>query len=435
VPGEPAGLEWLSQHFGRRSLADDAAPAAAVAANGFPLSQYQATVLQHVQRELLVSPELSATFLPGGAPLAFRSLVKRPELARTITAFGSQGSRLFYEGAIGAKILRAAHAAGGTLEMGDLTGYRVKERAPLSRTVDRRTVFAFPAPSAGGLMVLETLLMYGASPQSSLVGMGFQSSAYLHTLAEAMRGAVADRARLLGDPDADPEINNAVDRALDPAQLAARRARIEPNHTHSATEFRTREQGTSHILVSDAEGNVVSLTTTVNDPFGVHLVAGDTGIVLNNELDDFSTPQEVKQWGVVGLGANRPRPNARPVSSMSPVIVLEAGLPVLALGGSGGSRIATGVTQAALARLVFGLDPSACVSAPRIHVGGASGEILVSPEIAEDVRAGLRARGETVKDDQYPFAAVNLVAWERRGNGARVLAAADPRKQGLAAAQ
>ena len=435
VPGEPAGLEWLSQHYGKRSLAEDAAPAVQVATNGFPLSQYQASVLQHVQHDVAASPELTAEFVPGGSPLAFRSLVKRADLARTIAAYGARGAKAFYEGAVGEKILRAVHSTGGTMEPRDLVGYRVKERVPLSRTIDGRTIVTFPAPSAGGLMLLEVLSMYGATPQSPLAAMGFESSAYLHTLAEAMRGAVADRARFLGDPEAESEVGASIDRALEPAQLAARRARIEPNHTHAATEFRTHEQGTSHLLVSDAEGNVVSLTTTINDPFGAHLVAGDTGVVLNNQLDDFSTAQDVKPWGVVGLGPNRPRPNARPVSSMSPVIVLENGLPVLALGGSGGSRIATGVTQAALARLVFGLDPSACVSAPRIHVGGPSAELLLPSEVPEDVRSGLRARGEVVKDERYPFAAVNLIAWERRGNGARVLAAADPRKQGFAAAQ
>jgi len=435
VPGEPAGLEWLSQHYAKRSLAQDAAPAVQLAAEGFPLSQYQAMVLQRERSDMNVAPELAATFLPGGVPLAFRAIVKRPELSRTLTRFGAEGSRAFYDGAVAAKIVNAVRGAGGTMTPADLTGYRVKERAPLTRTLDGRTIATLPAPSAGGLMLLETLSMYGAGPQSSLAGMGFGSSAYLHTIAEAMRGAVADRARLVGDPDADPEIAAAVDRALEPAQLAARRARIEANKTHHATEFRTREQGTSHLIVSDAEGNVVSLTTTINDPFGARIVAGDTGVVLNDELDDFTTPQETKQWGVIGLGPNRPRPGARPASSMSPVIVLEAGAPILAVGGSGGPRIATGVTQAALARLVFGLDPSACVSAPRIHVGGPSTELLLPSEVVEDVRAGLRARGENVKDDPYPYAAVNLVAWERRGSEARVLAAADPRKQGLAAAQ
>jgi gamma-glutamyltranspeptidase/glutathione hydrolase len=337
---------------------------------------------------------------------------------------------------VGAKILRAVHAAGGTLEAGDLAAYRVKERAPLTRTIDGRTVATFPAPSAGGLMLLETLTMYGASSRSPLRPMGFGSSAYLHAVSEAMRGALADRARFVGDPDLDAETNAAIDRALEPEQLAARRQRIEPNRTHAAPEFRTRERGTSHLIVSDAEGNVVSMTTTLNDPFGARIVAGDTGVVLNDQLDDFSTPQDVKLFGVVGLGPNRPRPKARPVSSMTPVIVLEDGLPILAIGGSGGPRIATGVTQAALARLVFGLDPSACVSAPRAEIGGAGTEILLPPEVPEDVRAGLRARGETPKEDRYLHAGVSMIAWERRApTTLRVLAAADPRKEGFAAAQ
>jgi gamma-glutamyltranspeptidase/glutathione hydrolase len=143
----------------------------------------------------------------------------------------------------------------------------------------------------------------------------------------------------------------------------------------------------------------------------------------------------VKAFGVIGLGPNRPRAHARPVSSMAPTIVLEGGVPILALGGSGGERIATGVTQAALARLVFGLDPGACVSAPRVHVG-ASAELFVPSDVPEDVRQGLRARGERLIDETYAHAGVGMIAWERGTyGGARVVAAADPRKDGLAAAE
>ena len=158
---------------------------------------------------------------------------------------------------------------------------------------------------------------------------------------------------------------------------------------------------------------MVSLTTTVNEAFGARVLAGGTGILLNDELDDFSTPSDVKAFGVIGLGPNRPRPHARPVSSMTPTIVIEDGVPILAVGGSGGGRIATGVTQAALARLVFGLDPGACVSAPRLHIDGPTPELLVPADVPEDVRQGLRARGETVRDERYPFSAVQMIAWER----------------------
>jgi gamma-glutamyltranspeptidase/glutathione hydrolase len=435
VPGEPAGLEWLAKRYARRSLAEDAAPAADMAERGFLVSRYMGEVTPLFASRLALSPELSATFLPGGAPAPFRARIVRPDLGRTIRRFGAEGARVFYEGSVAAKMVAAVQATGGTLDASDLAGYQVKERTPLERTVDNRTIITMPAPSAGGLMLLEALEMYGATPQSPLQKMGFGSSAYLHMIAEAMRGAVADRVRFAGDPDADPSIAHSYDRALEPSQIAARRARIDPNRTRPSPEFRTREQGTTHIIVADAAGNVVSMTTTVNGPFGAQVVAGDTGVILNDELDDFSSPQDLAGFGVVGLGPNRPRPGVRPVSSMTPTIIFEGGLPIVAAGGSGGTRIATGVTQAVLGRLVFGLDPSACVSSPRIHVSGGSLDLTVDSEIVEDVRAGLRARGELLTDEKYPHASMQLVAWDRTGPRPKVLAGTDPRKGGMAAAQ
>jgi gamma-glutamyltranspeptidase len=156
---------------------------------------------------------------------------------------------------------------------------------------------------------------------------------------------------------------------------------------------------------------------------------------MNDELDDFSSPQDIAGFGVIGLGPNRPRPGVRPVSSMTPTIAFEGGLPVLATGGSGGGRIATGVTQAVLGRFVFGLDPSACVSSPRIHVTGNTAELVIDTDIVEDVRAGLRERGESLKDERYPHASMQMVTWDRSSPHVRLLAATDPRKGGLAVAQ
>ena len=434
VPGEPAGLEWLAQHYGKLPLAADAAPAIAYAENGFYFGRNMAQWSGIMRERLQTSPELAATFLPGGSPIGYGTLVKRPELARTLARFGREGARPFYSGDIAAKMVSAAKAFGGTLEAADFAAYKAKEREPLSRTIDGRTIYTMPAPSAGGLMLLETLSMYGASSSSPLAAMGFESSAYLHSVAEAMRGAVADRARFASDPDAEPATTAAYEQALAPQQMAARRARIEPNRTHRSPEFLTREKGTSHVIVADAEGNVVSLTTTVNAPFGARIVAGDTGIILNDELDDFTRASDLAGFGVVGLGPNRPRPGARPVSSMSPTIVLENGAPILAVGGSGGERIATSVTQATIARLVFGLDPSACVSAPRVHVS-TSPDLVFESDIPEDVRAGLKARGEVLKESKFGNPAVQMIAFEPMGSFTRVLAASDPRKLGFAAAQ
>jgi gamma-glutamyltranspeptidase / glutathione hydrolase len=436
VPGEPAGLEWLHAHYGKRPLAADALPAADIAARGFPLGRHMADALPRFRERATVSPEIARLFYPAGVPMPYRGLVRRPELARTLLRFGSEGARPFYSGDIAARIVEAARAAGSPLEASDLARYRVREREPLTRTFGSRTVATMPAPSAGGLMLLEALVMYGADSKSPLASMGFGSSEYLHTIASVMRGAVADRARIASDPDVDTSVNAAYQQALAPQQMAARRARIAPTKTIHGVEFKTRESGTSHLVVADAEGNVVSLTTTVNGPFGARVVAGDTGILLNDELTDFSAVSDVAPFGITGPGPNRPRPYARPVSSMTPTIVLENGLPILALGGSGGTRIATNVLQSALARLLFDLDPTACISAPRIAVSGTNAELLVEPEIAEDVRAGLRARGEQVKDERFLQTGVQMIAWDRKpGVPFRVLAATDPRKQGLSAAQ
>lgn len=434
VPGEPAGLELLARRFGKRSLADDAAPAVGLAQSGFYVSKHTAEQIALFKERVHTIPVLSTAFLPGGAPAGIGARVRRPDLAATLLRYGTEGKRSIYEGATAQKIVDAVKGAGGTLTREDLASYTAKERAPLSRTVDGRTIHTMPAPSAGGLMLLEATGMYGASRSSSLVPLGFGSSVYLHTVAEAMRGAFADRARLAGDPDLDPNVDKAFAAALDPAQLAARRGRIDPNKTHVATDFKTKEQGTSHVVVADSAGNVVSLTSTVNGPFGAGLLAGDSGILLNNQLEDFTSAEDAKVFGLADGGPNRPRPRARPVSSMTPTIVVEGGVPILALGGSGGTRIATGTVQAALARLLFDLDPSACVSHPRVHTQGPG--LFVDPEIAPDVRDTLRARGEAVKDEPFTGSAIQMIAWQRTPNApVKVYAAADPRKGGLAAAR
>ena len=434
MPGEPAGLELLSRRFGKKSLADAAAPALALAQNGFYLGVHTAEQVDRFKDRVQAAPSLASVFLPGKAPAPYASRVRRPDLAATLARFGAEGKRAIYEGPTAWKIASAVTSAGGTMTVQDLAEYQVKERTPLTRTYDGRTIYTMPAPSAGGLMLLEVLGMYGASSSSPLAQMGHGSSAYIHTVAEAMRGAFADRARFASDPDIEKGVDAAFEKALDPSRLAARKARIDPNKTHVPTDFLTNEKGTSHLVTTDAEGNVVALTTTINGPFGASIVPEGTGILLNNELHDFTHPEDAKLFALKDGGPNRPRPRARPVSSMAPTIVLENGAPILALGGSGGTRIATGVTQAALARLVFDHDPSACVSAPRFHTQGA--ELLVDKEIALDVREGLTRRGETVKEEPFVGSAIQMIAWSRKeGQPARILAASDPRKAGLSAAR
>lgn len=436
VPGEPAGLELLSRRFGKKSLSEDAAPAVALAQNGFNLGFYMAMEIERSKDRIEVVPSLSSIFLPGGRGAPYATRIRRPELAATLARYGSMGRRSIYEGVTAQRIADAVKAAGGTMTTDDLAHYEVKERTPLTRTIDGRTIHTMPAPSAGGLMLLEVLGMYGASSRSELAPLGSGSSAYLHTVAEAMRGAWADRVRIAGDPDVEKGVDAAYKAALEPAQLAARKAMIQPDKTHTPVEFKTPEKGTSHLVVTDNEGNIVSLTTTVNGPFGASIVPEGTGIILNNELEDFSYPEDVRAFHLRDGGPNRPRPGARPVSSMTPTIVIENGEPILAVGGSGGPRIATGTTQATLSRLIFGHDPNACVSAPRINTQGA--ELGYEREIPVDVRNGLVARGETLKEEPLYVSAIQMIAWERSDNSRsplRILAASDPRKAGLSAAR
>jgi gamma-glutamyltranspeptidase/glutathione hydrolase len=431
VPGEPAGLQWLSTHGAKRSLAADAAPAITLAQNGFPIGHHFASMLA-LGRGFWEGTALARELAPGGNPLVFGQRWQRPELARTLARFGAEGKTPFYQGDIAAKIRTAASADGSAMSDRDLADYQVRERTPLSRTVGKRTIATMPAPSAGGLMLLEHLVMWGADSMSALNALGFGSSAYDHMLAETMRGAIADRVRLSGDPDLETRVGSDYEHALDEGQLASRRARIASDKTHPGVEFKTREEGTSHMVIVDPEGNVVSLTTTINSPFGARIVAGDTGIWLNDQLNDFATPDDVAGYGTVGLGPNVPHGGARPVSSMTPTIVFENGSPILALGGSGGRRIATAVTQAALARLVFGMDPQACVSAPRIYTNGTV--LYLDPEVPEDVRVGLRNAGETLLNEPMLTSAVQMVTIDRGNAGTRLLSAADPRKAGFAAA-
>lgn len=432
VPGEPLGLESLLRRYGRRALGDDARHAIALAERGFSAGRYLASAVNYSAPRLRASPDLAALFLPAGAPITATSAVRRGDLARTLARFGAEGARPFYTGDLARAITVAARAHGSSMQPSDLAAYRVRERTPLVRFVGGRTIATMPAPSAGGLMVQELATMFASGDDAAKLA-GFGSSAYLHAMAEAMRGAFADRMRIAGDPDVDANVSTAYDRALDAAQLAARRARIDPARTHASPEFRLREAGTTHILVTDAEGNVVAVTTTINGPFGARIVVPGTGIVLNDELDDFSRAADAAPFAF-GPSPNRPRPGARPVSSMSPTIVFEGGLPVVALGGAGGQRIATGVSQALLARLLFNLEPSACVSTPRVHVGPGR-ELFVDPEIAADVRAGLAARGEEPRDEVMRTSSVQMIAWERSPRGVRILAASDPRKHGLALAR
>src|SRR3569623_1363396 len=269
----------------------------------------------------------------------------------------------------------AVKGAGGVMTAADLDGYTVTERTPIEVMYRGLSVMAMPPPSSGGAALAETLGILSARypDGAALVKLGAGSSAYLQVLAEALKPAFADRARHLGDPDF---VTVPLDHLLAPAYRAELAKRIKDNAVLPADKYGTpdapadqhRDAGTTHLSVVDAEGNAVALTTTVNLGFGAHLVAGDTGIVLNDQMDAFARQPGVPNgFGLIGSAQNAAAPRKRPLSSMTPLIALDDKGVKLVAGAAGGPTIITATLQAFLNVVDFAMDAPAAIAAPRIH--------------------------------------------------------------------
>lgn len=431
VPGEVAGLVELHRRFGRRTFAENAAPAIALAEGGYYASRHLAQLAVAFHKELNWSPELHALFKPANWAVGTGGRVVNQALGATLRRIAAEGKSAFYEGKVASEIARAAQATGGTVTERDLKEYRVIEREPLKVRWEGRVVYTMPPPSAGGLMLAETLGMFS---KQDLERLGLNTGAYVHLLAETFRGAIADRMRWVGDPG---YVKNNVSALMESVRLLDRRGHFALDKARPVRRFLLEEHGTTHFIIADERGNVVALTSTVNDGFGSFVSTETTGVLLNDELADFTTSAVDKLFNAEGDGPNRPRPHARPTSSMTPTIVLRDGHPEIVLGGSGGLRIATGVTQAFLAHTVFGLPASQCVSMPRFDTptdsGGADGPALELDESAPAALSpDLRTRGEVVR--RVPnYSAVQMMTFTRGSDGSvRISAAADPRKGGEA---
>ena len=425
VPGEVAGLFELEQRFGKLGWRDVVRRAATLAARGFAAEPHPMLQVAEQQQALLArSSHFKSVYLPGGNAAKPGATLRSPRLSKTLLRIASEGKRGLYEGPVANDIVKTVKAAGGALELADLASYQVVEREPLRVGWAGKQILTMPPPSAGGLLLVETLSLF--SP-AELTALNEAPSKRLHLLAEAMRGATADRIRFVGDP-AFASVD--VAKLLSPARMARRKAVLAEDRTHTQPRFGLEDAGTHHLVVADQDGNWVSLTTTVNDAFGAKLVAEQSGIILNDQLTDFAAPDSITAFGMTE-SPNRVRPGARPVSSMAPTLVLENGAPSLALGGSGALTIGPNVTQVLLNRLVYGMPVEAAVSSPRFTIPAPStGQTLwLESALAKIYADDLTARGELLlrKDSRN---AVQVVA---RQNGV-FSAAADARKQGSALA-
>ncbi len=422
VPGEVAGMWELQHSFGKRKWRDVVLPAARVAQGGFPVSPHLGNALASKFSARFKADEgLAALFFPKGTAATAGQTLRNPKLARSLTTLAEQGRGAFYGGPLGRELVKTAHDMGGALTDADLLAYKPLPRTPLHVSWEGYDVYTMPLPSAGGLMLAETLSLFS---KDELRKLGQDTGAYQHTLAEAMRGALSDRMRLLGDPDFEK-----VDSAglLDPKRITARKALISTERTHALPRFSQEEHGTHHLVVIDAEGNVASVTTTVNSAFGAKLTTPTGGIVLNDQLDDFTKAAEVAPFGLK-QSPNRPRAGARPISSMTPTIVVKDGKVVFALGGSGGQLIATNVTQLLLGRLAFGTSVDALVKQPRFFVPTSGVTMLVEQGTPQPLLDDLKWRGEVVNVMPENPSGVQMIAVDENG----VSAASDPRKHGSA---
>src|SRR5581483_8024653 len=395
VPGEVAGWTALHARFGRLPLARVLAPAIRLARDGFALAEspHLAREIARQQPLLAADPGLRAVFLAADGSVPgpdFR--VVQADLARTLAAVAAGGRAAFYDGALAAAIAAAVAGRGGVLTAADLRAYRPAWRRPLVGRFRGRRVVTFPPPGSGAVL-LEALGLLGAD---DLPALGAGTPTMLHLLATAMAQAFADRARWLGDPAYTDVPLGAL---LAPPRLRALRARMSAVRVTAPDDAFEPDAGTANVSVVDQAGNAAVITTTINTSFGAGILVPGTGIVLNDEMDDFAiAPGVPNAFGLVGTAPNAIAPGKRPQSSMTPTVLLDGGRPEIAVGGSGGPTIVSGVLQVVLGVTAFRLHPILAVAAPRIHDQAVPAVLTVEPGIDGATRAALARIGHRLVD-------------------------------------
>jgi len=433
VPGTPAGLALALEQYGsgKFTLAQLLRPAIDLARDGIVLADDMADTLPDAHDRLARWPASAAIFSRAdGSSLREGDRLVQSDLAATLQTIAAQGPRGFYQGPTAARLVKAIDDAGGIMTLDDLKSYAAVIREPVRGSYRGYDVVSMPLPSSGGVVLLEMLNILEGFPMPELKQ---GSAASLHLMIEAMKRAYADRAHYLGDP---AFVNAPIASLIAKNYAATQRASIDPDRATPAAEvFSPRPQpregsNTTHFSVVDGFGNAVSNTYTLNFPYGVGLVAAGTGVLLNNELDDFTAaPGASNAFGLVGFEANLPGPGKRPLSSMTPTIVLRDNQPVLLTGSPGGSRIISAVLQVIVNVIDYRMDVAAAVAAPRLHNQWLPDEVRVERGFSDDTLAALRAKGDHVIE-QLGQTSANSIAVT--GNGLQ--GAPDPRTRGAEAA-
>lgn len=429
IPGMPAGLVHLSQRYGTLPLADTLAPAIRMARDGFAVNGRYARIAKIRERVLRNSPEASRIFLADGQALTPGYLLKQPDLAQTLTRLAGEGARGFYAGAVARALVDSVNTAGGAWQLSDLDKYRVVERVPMRIAYRGATITTATLPSAGGIALTQA---FGMLAQLKVAGVSDAQSA--HTIAEVLRRVFHDRMQL-GDPDqvkipvaALVEENHIKKMVISISPIAA----TPSDKLGAPLDEKAESYNTTHFSVIDSTGNRVGATLTVNWIFGSGLVAAGTGVLLNNEMDDFTLrPDLPNSYRLRGSVANAIAPGKRPLSSMTPTFV-EDERGVLILGAPGGSRIISMVLLGVLEHLrTPDVDLERLVAMPRYHHQFWPDRVEVEPEgFSGEWRAALQAKGHVIQQGNRKWG--NMQAVFKSSKTGVAQAASDPRGSDVA---
>lgn len=367
VPGTVHGLELALKQYGTMKRAALIAPSIRYAEQGFVLEQGDVDMLRAATADFAKDPATASIFLNKGQPYDVGQALMQKDLARTLRRISDEGERGFYQGPVAAAIVASSQAGKGLITQADLDQYRTREMQPVECDYRGYRVVSAPPPSSGGVVVCEILNVLEGYP---LKDWGFRSAQAVHVQIEAMRHAYMDRNTYLGDPEF---VKNPLDRLLDKGYAQKLRDAISPTKAGISKDIVPGSpphegSNTTHYSIADQFGNAVSVTYTLNDWFGARVTAAGTGVLLNNEMDDFTAKVGVPNlYGLVQGQANAIAPGKRPLSSMSPTIVTRNGKPVMVLGTPGGSRIITSVLHTIVNVIDYGMNIQEAVDAPRFH--------------------------------------------------------------------
>jgi gamma-glutamyltranspeptidase/glutathione hydrolase len=443
TPGLVLGLVQALERHGTLPLATVMEPAIALAENGFEIGPYHKKMVARMRKYLVPSrfPETARIQFNDDGPVEIGWRLVQKDLANTLRAIAEHGPEVFYTGAIAHAIVEHVQGQGGILSLDDFAGYKSVVRKAVSGSYRGVEVHSYPPPSSGGVVLLEILnILEGFD----LAAMGAGSSASLHVTGEAMKLAFADRAAYMGDADF---VDVPVEALISKDYGDKQRARINPpwfrrwpsrwfdGETVLKAEgpgLPQNDSGTAHLSVVDAAGNAVAITKTINTPFGSGITVPGTGVVLNNEMDDFAVaPDTPNAYGLVDTtGANAIQPGKRPLSSMTPTILVKDGKPLMVTGSPGGPRIITTTLLTILNVIDYDMNVQEAVAAPRFHHQWIPDKLFLEPEFSADVVKALEARGHTVSQSTRRWSSAQAI-WINQETG-RITGGSDPRADGQA---